>query len=53
MTMQSPGFGSIWRTRFIKDADDEERFARGAYFNISGVTVNGSLRQRPRISYSV
>jgi hypothetical protein len=29
------GFGSIWRTRFRKHAedDDEERFARGAYFN--------------------
>ena len=25
------------------------RFARGAYLNTTGVTVNGSLRQRPRI----
>ena len=49
MLVAVTAFGSIWRSRFRKDADDEERFARGAYFNTTGVTVEGSLRQRPRI----
>jgi hypothetical protein len=51
MTMQVAvsGFGSVWRTRFRKDAADEERYARGAYFNTTGVTVNGRLRHRPGI----
>jgi hypothetical protein len=49
MLVAVTGFASIWRTRFRKDTDDEERFARGAYFNTTGVTVNGSLRQRPGI----
>jgi hypothetical protein len=33
MLVAVTGFASIWRTRFRKDADDKERFARGAYFN--------------------
>jgi hypothetical protein len=49
MLVAVTAFGSIWRTRFRKDADDEERFARGGYFNTTGVTVEGSLRQPPRI----
>jgi len=40
-------FGSLWRRRFSRDEHHLERFARGAYFNTTGVTVNGSLRQRP------
>ena len=49
MLVAVTAFGSIWRTRFRKYADDEERFARGGYFHTTGVTVEGSLRQRPRI----
>jgi hypothetical protein len=43
------GFGSVWRTRFGRNEHDLKRFARGAYFNTTGVTVNSQVRQRPRI----
>jgi len=43
------GFGSVWRTRFSKNEQDPKRFARGAYFNTTGVMVNGQIRQRPQI----
>jgi hypothetical protein len=43
------GFGSVWRRRFSKNEHDPRRFARGAYFNTTGVIVNGQLRQRPQI----
>lgn len=43
------GFGSIWRRRFGKDENDPRRFARGAYFNTTGVPVNGKIRTRSKI----
>ena len=43
------GFGSVWRRRFGKDEDDPKRFARAAYFNTTGVLVNGHVRTRPKI----
>src|SRR5512146_3044558 len=43
-------FGSVWRHRFGKDASDPLRFARGVYYNTTGVAVDGTTRQRPRIS---
>jgi hypothetical protein len=43
------GFGSVWRRRWAKGSDDPRRFARAAYFNTTGVTVDGKLRTRPRI----
>ena len=49
MLVAITGFGSVWRRRFAKDADDPRRFARGAYYNTTGVVVNGRVRQRPRI----
>jgi hypothetical protein len=49
MQVAVTGFGSVWRRRFSKDENDPKRFARGAYFNSTGVMVNGTLRQRPRI----
>ena len=49
MLVAVTGFGSILRTRFRKDADDEETLRPRRVFNTTGVTVNGGLRQRPRI----
>ncbi len=42
-------FGSLWRHRFGKDANDPLRFARGVYYNTTGVEIAGAIRQRPRI----
>jgi len=42
-------FGSVWRQRFGKDASDPLRFARGVYYNTTGIEVAGTIRQRPRI----
>jgi hypothetical protein len=44
------GFGSVWRRRFGKDGNDPRRFARAAYFNTTGVHVNGTIRTRPKIT---
>ena len=49
MLVAVTGFGSVWRTRFSNNEQDPKRFARGAYFNTTGVMVNGQIRQRPRI----
>lgn len=43
------GFGSVWRRRFGKDRNDPMRFARAAYFNTTGVPVDGKIRTRPRV----
>jgi hypothetical protein len=42
-------FGSLWRHRFSKDQKDQHRFARGVYYNTTGVRVAGAIRQRPKI----
>lgn len=42
-------FGSVWRHRFGQDASDPLRFARGVYYNTTGVEIAGVTRQRPRI----
>jgi fermentation-respiration switch protein FrsA (DUF1100 family) len=44
------GLGSVWRRRFGADPHDEKRFARAAYFNTTGVPVNGAIRARPKIT---
>jgi hypothetical protein len=49
MLVAVTGFGSVWRWRFGKDADDPKRFARRAYYNTTGVVVNSGVRQRPRV----
>jgi hypothetical protein len=49
MLVTVTGFGSVWRRRFGKDQSDPRRFARGAYFNTTGVPVGGHIRTRPRI----
>lgn len=42
-------FGSVWRHKFGKGADHPLRFARGVYYNTTGVEIDGAIRQRPRI----
>ena len=42
-------FGSVWRRRWAKGSDDPRRFARAAYYNTTGVKVDGKLRTRPKI----
>jgi len=49
MLVTVTSFGSVWRRRFGKDPEDGRRFARAAYYNTTGVTVNGTMRTRPRI----
>jgi len=49
MLVTITGFGSVWRLRFGKDQSDAMRFARAAYFNTTGVPVNGKIRTRPKI----
>jgi hypothetical protein len=50
MLVTITGFGSVWRRRFGKDENDPRRFVRAAYFNTTGVPVNGHIRTRPRIN---
>ena len=49
MLVAITGFGSVWRRRFGNDASDPERFARAAFYNTTGVLVNGTIRTRPKI----
>jgi hypothetical protein len=50
MLVTVTGFGSVWRRRFGKNPDDAQRFARGVYYNTTGIAIAGTLRQRPRIT---
>jgi hypothetical protein len=50
MLVTITGFGSVWRRRFGKDENDSKRFVRAAYFNTTGVPVNGTIRTRPKIA---
>ena len=43
------GFGSVWRRRWAMGSDDPRRFARAAYYNTTGVMVDGKFRTRPSI----
>jgi hypothetical protein len=49
MLVTVTGFGSVWRRRFDKAPNDSRRFARAAYFNTTGVPVDGKIRTRPKI----
>ncbi len=49
MLVTITGFGSVWRRRFGRDQSDPRRFARAAYFNTTGVPVDGKIRTRPKI----
>lgn len=44
------GFGSVWRRRFGKDPHDPDRFRRAAYFNTTGVCVNGRVAPHRKIA---
>ena len=50
MLVTVTGFGSVWRRRFGKDENGPKRFTRAAYFNTTGVPVNGTIRTRPKIA---
>jgi len=43
------GFGSIWESRFQKDTASAKRFARAAFYNTTGIPLEGKLRYRWRI----
>jgi hypothetical protein len=49
MLVTVTGFGSVWRRRLGKDLTDPRPFARAAYYNTTGVEVNGRIRTRPKI----
>jgi hypothetical protein len=42
------GFGSVWRHR-IGQRDASGRLTGAVYYNTTGITVNGQIRQRPQI----
>jgi hypothetical protein len=49
MLVAIQGFGSIWERRTAKPATDSTHVGCAAYYNTTGVTVNGRLRYRWRI----
>jgi hypothetical protein len=50
MLVTVTGFGSVWRRKFAKNQNDPRRFARGVYYNTTGVDIGGTTRQRPKIA---
>ncbi|MGD0460622.1 MAG: hypothetical protein ABSC21_23105 [Terriglobia bacterium] len=50
MVVAITGLGSVWRRRFGKDTDDPRRFARAAYYNTTGVPVDGTIRTRSKVA---
>jgi hypothetical protein len=49
MLVTVTGFGSVWRKRLGENPNDPKRVAHAAYFNTTGVPVNGKIRTRPKI----
>jgi hypothetical protein len=49
MLVAVQGLGSIWERRLAADQSNARRFARAAYYNTTGVVLNGRLRYRWRI----
>jgi hypothetical protein len=43
------GFGGIWERRFRNNPANPKRFAQAAFYNTTGVQVNGVVRYRWRI----
>jgi hypothetical protein len=43
------GFGSVWRQRFGNERNGMSRISRMAFYNTTGVTVNGVIRTRAKI----
>lgn len=50
MLVAISSFGSVWRRRFGTDLGDPARFRRAAYFNTTGVSVNGRVVRHRRIA---
>ena len=50
MVVAITGLGSVWRRRFGNDPDDPRRFARAAYYNTTGVPVDGTIRTRSKVA---
>ena len=48
MLVTITGFGSVWR-RFGKYENDPKRLVGAAYFNTTGIPVDGHMRTRPKI----
>ena len=44
------GFGSVWRRRVQVGPDDPKQLARAAYFNTTGVMVNGKIVRHRKIA---
>ena len=49
MLVTVTGFGSVWRRRLGRHSNAVRPLAAGAYYNTTGVEVNGTIRTRPRI----
>lgn len=50
MLVAVTGFGSLWRQRSREAEKDSHLKTDTAYYNTTGIAVNGTLRQRPKIS---
>jgi hypothetical protein len=50
MRVAITGFGSVWRRRVEESLPDPRRFQRAAYFNTTGVTVNGRIVRHRKIA---
>ena len=50
MVVAITGLGSVWRRRFGKNPNNPTRFARAAYYNTTGVPVNGTIRTRTKVA---
>jgi hypothetical protein len=48
MRVEVRGFGSVWRHRLV-NRDARGRPTGAVYYNTTGITVNGEVRQRPQI----
>jgi len=49
MVIAVTGLGSVWRRRFGGKPDNPKRFAHAAYYNTTGVPVNGVIRTRAKV----
>jgi hypothetical protein len=50
MLVAVTAFGSLWRLRSREEEEGSRLVADTSYYNTTGVLVNGTLRQRPKIS---
>lgn len=50
MLVAVTGFGSVWRRRIEDSASDPRRFQNAAYFNTTGIMVNGKIIRHRKIA---